>query len=407
MTTRHRGTLLARTKYLISAAVVLWASAAVATTSPLRDAVRRAAGPDAIVYVVDANDQVLVDIAGERGFVPASTIKLFTALVALESLGPEYRFETRFFVDGDELVVRGSGDPFLVSEEIDAIAAVLAPRLQGRALAGVVIDDAHFADVIRVPGVEASWKAYDAVNAATAVNFNTIGVVRRNGQIFSAEPQTPLTPHALELAKPLRFANALRFRIGDDPADVRRYAGELFIAKLRQAGVQVGDGVRAGTSSATATPLYVHANSRTLAEVCEAMLASSNNFIANQVFLAVGAAALGAPASLEKSVRFADRYIAARPDLRGISIVEGSGLAYENRVTGPAMASLLTRFSPYRELLKQSHGSHHKTGTLRSVTSLAGYFDSTRHGTVRYALALPGGAHERRWQVVRTLREGL
>lgn len=387
------------------AALLLAAPAAAAADAT--EAVRKVAGRNAVVYVVDADDRVLVDIAGRRRFLPASTVKVFTALLALEHLGPEYRFQTRFFRGGDGLVVRGTGDPFLVSEEIDVVAAALARRAAGARFAAMVVDDSYFAPGLRIPGVGDSWNPYDAPNSATAVNFNTIGVLRRDGRIVSAEAQTPLTPYARELAATLDFDRGLRFRVGADPDAARRYAGELFAAKLRAAGLAIGDAVRAGRVGDGAAPLYVHANSRTLAEVLAAMLESSNNFIANQVFLAVGAAVEGPPATLEKSVRVARRFVAAHPDLAGLTVVEGSGIAYENGATGPAMTALLRRFAPHRDLLAVRHGTAHKTGTLKAVATLVGYLDTPRHGTVRYAIALPGGGHARRWQVVEALRRNL
>ncbi len=386
--------------------LVLWALPAAALSPQLQSSLRRVAGVDAVVHAVDPAGRVLVDLNGGRGFVPASTIKVFTALLALEHLGPDHRFVTAFGLDDDVLVIRGGGDPYLVSEEIDAIARQLAPRLQGRVLAGVAIDDSYFGAPLRVPGVGRSTNPYDAPSSATAVNFNTIGVVKRGGRIESAEPQTPLTPHALALARGLRFERSLRFQIGEDPADVRRYVGELFAAKLRQAGVRVGTLVRAGRLDAAA-PLYVHQSSRPLYEVLRAMLAVSNNFIANQVFLSLGAEVEGAPATLAKSVRVARRFLQQHPDLDGLHVVEGSGLAYENRATAPAMAALLAHFAPHRGLLKLEHHTRHKTGTLKSVASLVGYLESARHGIVRYTIALPGGMQARRWQVVEALRRGL
>lgn len=385
----------------------LLAVTAAAASADVAAAVRQVAGKNAVVFVVDQDDRVLVDVDGRESFLPASTVKVFTALLALEHLGPEYRFQTRFFRAAGDLVVHGTGDPFLVSEEIDVIAAALARRAGARKLTGIVVDDSYFEPGLRVPGVGRSWNPYDAPNTATAVNFNTIGVLRRDGRIISAEPQTPLTPYAVELARTLKFDRGLRFRIGDDPADVRRYVGELFAAKLRAAGFAVADTVRAGRGGDDADALYVHANTRSLAEICAAMLESSNNFVANQIFLALGAAVEGPPASLEKSVRVARRYVEAHPELAGISVVEGSGIAYENRATGAAMTALLRRFAPWRNLLRERLGSAHKTGTLKAVATLVGYLDTSRHGTVRYAIALPGGGHTRRWEVVEALRRNL
>lgn len=382
--------------------------ASVARAEPdaeLQAKIRRMAGADAVVYAVDGADRILVDIDADRAFLPASTIKILTAWIALQLLGPDYRFRTELFVVDDELFVRGGGDPFLVSEELEQLAASLAPLLGGRRLRGVVVDDSRFEPDLRIPGVEMSWRSYDALNSATAVNFNTISVARLGDEIVSGEPQTPLTPHGRTLARALRFEKSLRFRVGDDLVDVQRYAGELLAAFLRQAGVTIDDQVRAGKVPPGVRAVYVHANQRTLVDICREMLASSNNFVANQVFLTIGAEAERAPASVARSVRVAERVIERHSELRGIQLVEGSGLAYENRATAPALAALLKHFHPYRDLLREDRGSRHKTGTLKAVSSLAGYLESERYGTVRYALALPGGEQERRWGIVSTLSD--
>ena len=58
---------------------------------------------------------------------PASTIKLLTTLAALDLLGPQYRWNTNLYTDGQikngllkgNLYLRGSGDPKLVPEELE------------------------------------------------------------------------------------------------------------------------------------------------------------------------------------------------------------------------------------------------------------------------------------------------
>src|SRR5207249_1803990 len=63
---------------------------------------------------------------------PASNAKLFTTAAALALLGPEFRFRTALLgvkqggeVQGD-LVLRGSGDPSLVIEDLWKLATDLA-----------------------------------------------------------------------------------------------------------------------------------------------------------------------------------------------------------------------------------------------------------------------------------------
>jgi len=362
--------------------------------------------PGEVVYVVDAQDRVLVDINGETPFIPASTLKVFTTLLAAQHLGLDEHFTTEFFQDGDRLVIRGNGDPYLVSEELTRIANALRIRLDGKRLARVVVDDSFFVPHLTIPGVRGSANPYDAPNSATSANFNTISVARRNGKLVSAEAQTPLTPLAESLARRYRIRGSARIPLSNNNGEAARYAGELLAAKLRAAGVKVSGGVDAGRAPAE-PPLYVHENSRTVGNVCQELLYHSNNYIANQVFLAVGAKVEGAPASLDKSRRVSQRFIAAHPELEEVVVIEGSGLSYDNRVTAPAMAALLKLFAPFRYLLKEKDGVPHKTGTLFVTRTLVGYLNTESHGTVRFVIALDGSKSDRRWQIVEALRQEL
>jgi len=230
-------------------------------------------------------------------------------------------------------------------------------------------------------------------------------VRRANGRIVSAEPQTPLTPLAASLGRAHGIHAETRINLGSD-TDTARYASELIAAKLRQAGMHIGPGSGQGRAPATA-PIYVHSNSHPLADVCQEMLLDSSNYIANQIFLVLGARAAGPPASLAKSIAVADAFLAAHPEMRGITVTEGSGLSYDNQVTARAMAALLKEFAPYRSLLHQQDGVACKTGTLQVTRTLVGYVDTPAYGTVRFVLRLDGDSGDRRWKVMERLRQEL
>ena len=85
-----------------------------------------ALAPSAVVLVVDAKGNELVAQNADEPFVPASVTKIVTAWLAMEVLGGDYRFETRFYLDDKRvLYVRGGGDPFLISEELAPLATEL------------------------------------------------------------------------------------------------------------------------------------------------------------------------------------------------------------------------------------------------------------------------------------------
>ena len=60
-----------------------------------------------------------------------------------------------------------------------------------------MLDASYYPSNLRIPGIEDTNNAYDALNSALAVNFNTIYAVRSRNKVRSAEKQTPITPLAI------------------------------------------------------------------------------------------------------------------------------------------------------------------------------------------------------------------
>src|SRR5215204_954082 len=157
-----------------------------------------ALAPPGLVLVMDAEGNVLVGQNADEPFVPASVTKIVTAWLALEVLGADYRFETRFYLDNKRvLYVRGGGDPFLISEELALLATKLVAAVGKKPITGIVLDAGYYSSDLHIPGIENSDEAYNALNSALAVNFNTVNAVRSGDKVRSAEKQTPITPLAI------------------------------------------------------------------------------------------------------------------------------------------------------------------------------------------------------------------
>ena len=177
-------------------------------------------------------------------FIPASTLKILTSLVAIENLGRGYRFETHFFIDQkNNLFIKGYGDPTLTSEVILKIGHILA-GMGVRQLAAIYLDADNFALNGEKAAEENSANPYDAPNGALAVNFNALPVqIAADRRVTSGEPQTPLLSLMSEAAKNLNpgihriNVNTLSAQGQLSPA--LRYAGELFVMLFRQAGIKV------------------------------------------------------------------------------------------------------------------------------------------------------------------------
>ena len=365
-----------------------------------------ALAPSALVLVMDADGKELVAQNADEPFVPASVTKIVTAWLALQVLGADYRFETHFYLDSRRvLYVRGGGDPFLISEELVALATELVSAVGKKPIAGIVLDASYFPADLRIPGVEDTNKSFDTLNSALAVNFNTIAAVRKGKTVRSAEEQTPITPLAISEFRARGPNGRGRISLSKNPAMSLKYAGELIAAFIEPAGGSVKGEITTGTVPAGLEPVYVH-KSRTLSQILVQLLIASNNYIANQVFLEIGGT-LGGQVSLEKSLKVANQMLAANGLADSIHLEEGSGISRNNRFTARGLAKVLELFAPHAGLLHGHDGGMNKTGTFSGVRTLAGYADTKSHGRVRFVIALGENGGALRFQLLHAIEAGL
>ncbi len=369
----------------------------------------RLAGEGAVM-AVDVHGRILASHHPDKPLVPASILKIVTAAASLEELGPAYRFKTLFrLTPQGDLLVSGRGDPFLVSEELDLIAEALRARGLSR-VRHILLDNEFFEPGLVLHGTNRSLNPYDAYNGALCVNFNTVYIqVDSRGRIRSAEPQTPLTDTALRAARQGGIKGKARINLSESPDQCLQYAGELIRAFLERKGMGVdGDIKRCQEDPASFPLLYVHQSTRTLADLLEDVFRYSNNFMANQIFLTLGASRFGPPATPEKARRVIKDFL-KDAGIEDVHVEEGSGLSRKTRITARQMIEVLDRFRPHRGLLGCKNGSCSKTGTLYDVKSLAGYLVPDTGGPVSFVILLNGPQYGRgtRNRIFSLLKDGL
>ena len=100
----------------------------------------------------EKTEQVIYERDPEKRLIPASNMKIMTALAALETFGPSHRFSTRILTDRapnasgtvGRLAVLGGGDPVLNSEDWWRLAADLRRRGLRRVEGDLLVDDSLF-----------------------------------------------------------------------------------------------------------------------------------------------------------------------------------------------------------------------------------------------------------------------
>ncbi|BCO09191.1 D-alanyl-D-alanine carboxypeptidase DacB [Desulfolithobacter dissulfuricans] len=346
--------------------------------------------------VADHRGRIVSSCRPDTPFIPASVIKIPTALAALHILGREYRFRTEFFQDTqNNLYIKGYGDPLLTSEEVALILTRLGEH-NVREINSIFIDDSAFALSRQTPGLGKSANPYDAPVGAVFVNFNTVDIiVDGDGKVRSGEEQTPTLPimRSLALGQEHRLSSTqtsvvpTHYRVnicqnGCEPREqMARLTAELFRGLQQQSGIPGTGRWARKRVPPDARLVYTHQNSRDLGGVIASMLKFSSNVIANAVYLSCGANRFGYPATWEKAHRAVTEALQAELGADTAAAIiqkEGSGLSRDNRVTARAMLRVLHAFAPYKDLLDSRRGIFLKSGTLEGVYNYAGYLEDGR-----------------------------
>jgi len=339
------------------------------------------------IYAIDEEGRPIFSMNPHQLLVPASTLKVATALCGFHYLGK---------------------DPCMTSEEIEQIARILKDNGL-KYIRSIRVDASAFEKTIKIPGVGKGAEPYNFPLGALSANFNTIVCeINHKGNIVAPDNNTPVTPFALRLIreKNLKGRGIMRIMVGPDPHYPGLYAGSLFRAFLEKEGIRINGEVEEGIYPEAIQPFYIHQSSMTLEEMVQEMLLHSNNFIANQIFLASGAKAYGYPATLEKGVRAMDAYIRNNCNIKDFRAVEGSGISRENGISAESLVKIMTLFKPYRELLVKKRGIMGKTGTLKGAWAVAGFFSSQKNGLVTFAIILNQPSNFR-WEILKYMNKGL
>ena len=372
---------------------------------------------------------------------PASVAKLVTTFAALEALGPTYQWRTEAYVDGridggiltGDLLLKGYGDPYLITERL----LLLQRELRNRGLCVIngdlVIDNSWFAREELDPGAfdGQDYRAYNALPDALLVNFQSVNFIFRpdaasgrvdiladpvlanvelqnNMRLFkggcgSSKSGISMVVGSSAAHPRVTFSGSLASQCGEyqllrSVLDGPTYAYSAFRGLWEEQGGRLTGTLRQGQVPAGKTP-FVTFQSPPLAEVIRSVNKYSNNVMARQIFLTLGAEKFGPPGTLEKGRQAAAAALASQglkfPEMQ---LGNGAGLARETRISAGSLGRMLlaAHASPFQPEFQASLSlsgldgttrkrfandpspgdMHLKTGTLNGVTAIAGYVHS-------------------------------
>jgi D-alanyl-D-alanine carboxypeptidase/D-alanyl-D-alanine-endopeptidase (penicillin-binding protein 4) len=337
-----------------------------------------------IVVQEAAAERPVLAVNAERAMAPASVMKLVTTYAGLEMLGPAFTWSTEAFATGairdgvleGDLVLRGQGDPKLTLENFWLLLRAVRARGLQEIRGDLVLDRSYYGFDPGDPGRfdNEPLQVYNTLPDALLVNHKAVRLTftpdpeSRRVQI-SAEPplaEVQIVNHVtLDAAACPDWRARLKTELRTEPGGARffiggsysalcgeqsrhyailspqAYAGGLFRALWSELGGRLLGTVRDGYVPGAAR-LLASQESPPLAEVVRDINKFSNNAMARQLYLALGAAAFGAPATPEKSDRALRQWLAKKHlDLPELEIENGSGLSRIERMSAKGFGALL------------------------------------------------------------------
>jgi D-alanyl-D-alanine carboxypeptidase/D-alanyl-D-alanine-endopeptidase (penicillin-binding protein 4) len=326
---------------------------------------------------------------GSRGTTPASNTKIFTAVAAMKTLGPGYRFKTEVIRRGSvrkgvldgRLYLKGYGDPTARVSDYTSLAKQVRARGITR-VTGALVADATFFDGTRYnpswsTGYASSYYAAQTSALTVAPNSDldsgTILLSYKPGTRGKAA-RVSVTPAAA--AKYVTISNKTtttakgtsttfsakravgsnkitvtgRVALGRSTAStlitVNRpdlYAAAVFRAELSKVGVRVDGKTTALATPASSRHRLARDTSMTVSQLLVPFLKLSNNMHAEALTKTMGTLK-GRPGSWSGGLAFTLAYARSLgAPMAGVKLVDGSGLTRSNKITTRAMGVLLYR----------------------------------------------------------------
>ncbi len=404
---------------------------------------------------LERSEKPLFESGSKNLLSPASLTKLVTATAILSQYGPRGTIKTPVFYSGEfssgiiegNLVFKGLGDPFLVSEKLWQLAVDLRNRNIKEIAGKILVDDSYFddeeRDTSRAEGEKKSRHAYDAPISAMAVNFNTVAISIAPGLKVGQPAVAFLDPYPLEeiiiqnrVQTGTKNTKLNVSRLGDGterkitllvdgaigidsfPKKIYRslpipLSAAIIKTFLQKEGIIIRDESRSSTSL---KPI-LEIESYDIQKIVQGLNTFSNNFIADMLTKKLGADLFQPPGSLLNGARGLKKFLKEKVGIKSAFEIEnGSGLDTRNRLSCDQIVEVLKfsyknnvffdlyntlpSFGQDGTLKKRGQGRKDifdsvraKSGTLTepiTVSGLAGIYKHSRYGFVGFCILSNG-----------------
>lgn len=368
-------------------------------------------GSKTAVYLVDADTgEEIYAVREDAPVNPASNVKLVSTAAALETLGADWRYQTRVFgptprggvADGDVYLL-GTFDPTLATRHIEALAWQLADRGITRIDGDILVGPDDQRDAVARPRVQVKVTGVEGgappmvellpANDAVLVEVTATTITRGKSKLsIKTEP----------IAEPaggptVKIVVSGKVRVGTTRSywrwmrDRGAFTGHVLCRALIDAGVDVRGTVRATDFAdyvRLAGPSYLPVELAThesvpLSRIVATINKRSKNRMADRVLMTAGAAAFGGEPTMDKGVRLMHAWLTTRAHVADDDVLldTGSGLSYNTRLSARSVVTVLREATGMRGA-DETDGSRidpRLTEVYRQSLAVAGVDGTLRH----------------------------
>ena len=352
--------------------------------------------PDACLVVQEGNS-LSVAVNPDKALIPASTLKLFTAIAAINALGSDHHFTTSVLAAAPATNGRLVGDLVLVGDG-DPVLSTARYQSNQRHQPAIATSLEVLADRITQAGI-------------TTVTGSIVGDEHK----FAPDRFLPSWGYPYDYATRTGPLSALELNDGwASPTDVQtdpaQYAASILQQILVTRGVTFGVDARSGTLSSQRT-VIAQIESPPVHVIVEEMLRNSDNMTAELLAKNIDSARHGPGTILTAAATIQTALAEEGFSFKALQMIDASGTAASNQASctnliqavnslraksslaqrGFATAGLTGTLSS-RYINTPAQGRlHAKTGSITGVASMTGYIDPeplTTNPTITFAIII-------------------
>ena len=384
--------------------------------------------------------ETLYSLNSQKLLMPASNNKLYTCAAALEKLGSDYRFNTFVLRDGNNLILKGGGDPNLTINQLDSLAKITAKNIN---LIDTLFVDESLLDSLHYGQGwmwdEGAWW-YAAPISAMSLNDNCIDFYVGPGELGQpAEVEmVPETEYVHLINQSITVNDTIdfnKFKIDRDWAgrtnffiisgevlntastdtfqrnifDPVLFSGIVFKEQLKNYGVDVNY-IAAGRGIADALPIAIHMSDSLLYSAHNLMQESDN--LTAELFTKTMAISDTMSGNWEDGLITIKTFLvdSVGIDTSLLRLADGSGVSRYNLSSADQFVKLLSHMyhsnkkdefiytlpsggskGTLKDRLEISNSKiRAKTGHLSGASCLSGYIFSDKYGDLAFSILMNG-----------------